>query len=264
MFRYISIIICLALLGFFSLNATADAQKIMTVQVREGQIRATPSHLGKIVAKTSYGDRVTVLEERGAWKKVSISAGNLHGWMHETALTSKKIALKAGEGNAGTFVTINEIALAGKSEKLEVIKSTTSPEINLAGKGVSEEMEAQYRIVKMQGINEVPGGQYERIIRLNNPEKIQDNTLEGLVFINKGAKICTDYPLEETIKSLDELTMTEKHFYQYFSNYAIKVGDKIFGFVSIPAGYSAILLENKKDEDCKYKVQIISPTQSRR
>jgi hypothetical protein len=125
MFRYISIVICLALLGVFFLNATAEAQKIMSVQVREGQLRAKPSYLGKIVAKTSYGNRVTVLEERGAWKKVSVAGGNLQGWMHDTALTSKKIALKAGQGNVGTSVTQNEISLAGK--------------------GFSEEVEAQYR-----------------------------------------------------------------------------------------------------------------------
>ena len=125
MFRYISMVICLALLSVLFLNATAEAQKILSVQVREGQLRATPSHLGKIVAKTSYGDRVTVLGERGAWKKVSLSNGKYQGWMHSTALTSKKIVLKAGQVNVGTSVTRDEIALAGK--------------------GFSEEVEAQYR-----------------------------------------------------------------------------------------------------------------------
>lgn len=125
MFRYISMVICLALLSVLFLNATAEAQKILSVQVREGQLRATPFHLGKIVAKTSYGDRVTVLGERGAWKKVSLSNGKYQGWMHSTALTSKKIVLKAGQANVGTSVTRDEIALAGK--------------------GFSEEVEAQYR-----------------------------------------------------------------------------------------------------------------------
>jgi len=125
MFRYISMVICLAFLSVLFLNGAAVAQKIMSVQVREGQLRATPSHLGKIVAKTSYGDRVTVLEERGAWEKVSIAGGKFQGWMHNTALTSKKIALKAGQGNVSTSVTGDEIALAGK--------------------GFSEEVETQYR-----------------------------------------------------------------------------------------------------------------------
>jgi uncharacterized protein YgiM (DUF1202 family) len=125
MFRYIPMIICFALLSVFFLTATAEAQKVLSVQVREGQLRATPSHLSKLVAKASYGDRVTVLEERGDWKKVSVADGKFQGWMHSTALTSKKIALKAGKGNVDTSVTRDEIALAGK--------------------GFNEEVESQYR-----------------------------------------------------------------------------------------------------------------------
>lgn len=156
MFHSRYIIICLALLSILLLNTTAEAQKIMSVQVREGQLRATPSHLGKIVAKISYGDRVTVLEERGAWEKVSV-AGGKHGWMHNTALTSKRIALRAGQGNVGTSVTGNEIALAGK--------------------GFSEEVETQYRktnknldytwIDRMEAINVSPE-QMENFITSGN------------------------------------------------------------------------------------------------
>lgn len=125
MFRYISMVICCALLSVFLLSATADAQKVMSVQVREGQLRATPFHLGKIMARVSYGDRATVLEERGAWKKVSVAGGKRQGWIHSTALTNKRIALKAGQSNVGTSVSRDEIALAGK--------------------GFSEEVEAEYR-----------------------------------------------------------------------------------------------------------------------
>lgn len=111
-------------------------------------------------------------------------------------------------------------------------------------------------VVKMPEVKTVPAGQYERIIKLNNPGSIADKLLAGLVFIKKGTKVCTDYPREETIKSLDELTTTEKYSYRYFSNYAIKENGKTFGFVSIPVEYSAILWKNEKDENCKYKVQI--------
>ena len=114
-------------------------------------------------------------------------------------------------------------------------------------------------IVNMPAIKDVPAGQYERIIKLNNPVAAPDRTFAGLVFIKKGAKVCTDYPREETIKSLDELTMMERHSYQYFSNYTIKVGVKTFGFVSLPIDYQTNLWENNKDENCKYKVQIILP-----
>ena len=111
-------------------------------------------------------------------------------------------------------------------------------------------------IIKMPEVKEVPVGQYERIIKLNNPLADSDKTFAGLVFIKKGASVCTDYPREEIIKSLDDLTMMEKNYYLYFSNYAIEAGGRTYGFVSIPIEYSAMLWENEKDENCKYKVQI--------
>ncbi len=125
MFHYKFIIIFFALLSILLLNTTAGAQKIMSVQVQKSQLRATPSHLGKIVAGVSYGDQVTVVEERGDWKKVSISNGKVQGWLHNSALTTKRIVLKAGQKNVATSVSQEEIALAGK--------------------GFSEEIEAQYR-----------------------------------------------------------------------------------------------------------------------
>lgn len=110
-------------------------------------------------------------------------------------------------------------------------------------------------IVKMPKVNEVPSGHYE-IIKLYNPEGFQDKTLAGLVFIKKEASVCTDYPRQEIIKSLDELTMTEKNSYRYFSNYAITTEIETLGFVSIPIEYIAILWKNEKDKNCKYKVQV--------
>jgi uncharacterized protein YgiM (DUF1202 family) len=124
MYRSIFMVICLLLLSILLMNATAAGQKVMSVQVKEGQLRATPSHLGKIVAKVSYGDRVTVSEERGDWKKVSLNRKS-QGWIHISALTSKQIALRAGQGNVRSSVSGDEIALAGK--------------------GFNKEVEAQYR-----------------------------------------------------------------------------------------------------------------------
>ncbi|NPU85866.1 MAG: SH3 domain-containing protein [Syntrophaceae bacterium] len=121
--RYTFLAICLFVLGVFLMNAAVAAQKAMSVQVKESQLRATPSHLGKIVAKVSYGDRVTVIEEQGDWKKVSLNR-KAQGWIHNSALSTKQIALRAGS-SGGSSVSGGEIALAGK--------------------GFNKEVEAQYR-----------------------------------------------------------------------------------------------------------------------
>jgi hypothetical protein len=103
-----------SLMAVLALPIAADTQKTLSVQIREGQIRATPSFLGKMVAKVAYGDRVDMLEDRDAWKRVSIPGGKLQGWMHTSALTTKRIVLKAGQADVKTGATRDELALAGK------------------------------------------------------------------------------------------------------------------------------------------------------
>jgi hypothetical protein len=112
--RTIFIIPALALLGILCMHMPAYAQETLSVQVKEGELRATPSFLGKIVARVAYGDRVVSMGSRGAWKKVSVREGRLQGWMHASALTTKRIALKAGQTSVRTGATQDELALAGK------------------------------------------------------------------------------------------------------------------------------------------------------
>jgi hypothetical protein len=114
MLRTRFIIIALALLSILSVHIPVNAQETLSVQVKEGELRATPSFLGKIVARVAYGDRVVVAGTRGAWKKVSLRGGKLQGWMHTSALTTKRIALKAGQTAVRTGATQDELALAGK------------------------------------------------------------------------------------------------------------------------------------------------------
>ncbi len=91
----------------------------LTVQVREAQLRAAPSFLGKLTGTCAYGDRVTVLEERGDWKKVKASAGP-SGWLHGSALTARRVVLQAGEPTAQTGASSDELALAGKGFNSDV------------------------------------------------------------------------------------------------------------------------------------------------
>lgn len=114
MLRTRFIIACLALLGILCLHIPAHAQETLSVQVKAGELRATPSFLGKIIARVAYGGRVVVVDDLGAWKRVSPSGGKLQGWMHASALTTKRIILKSGQTAVRTGATQDEIALAGK------------------------------------------------------------------------------------------------------------------------------------------------------
>ncbi len=83
-----------------------------SVQVRESQLRKTPSFLGKIEASVHYGDRLSVLEQKGAWVKVRTDAAQ--GWLHSSALTTKKIALNPNSSDPSRGASSEELALAGK------------------------------------------------------------------------------------------------------------------------------------------------------
>ncbi len=100
--------------------AFAVGQKMMSVQVKKGEVRLTPSFLGKIVARLSYGDRVDVLGEKGSWTRIGLPGSSASGWIHSSVLTRKKIVLKAGAQNVQTAASSDELALAGKGFNQQV------------------------------------------------------------------------------------------------------------------------------------------------
>ena len=99
--------------------------KTMSVQVKKCQLRNQPSFMGKIVSNLSYGDTVTVKEEKESWLNVDPPAKGGGGWVHVSALSSKKIVLDP--------------------ESRDVKGSTSSEEIALAGKGFNQQVEQEYK-----------------------------------------------------------------------------------------------------------------------
>lgn len=111
------------LLLLFTATVALAGAEIMSVQVRSGQLRDKPSFLGKAGASVSYGDRLTVLETSGGW--VRVQGDGTSGWIHSSALTRKKLALKSGADDLDSAASTDELALAGK--------------------GFNDEVEAEYR-----------------------------------------------------------------------------------------------------------------------
>lgn len=95
----------------------------MSVQVRKAEVRGSPSFLGTVVNSLAYADRVTPVEKKGDWTRVSRNGVTL-GWVHNQSLSSKRIVLKGGE-----------VAKTGAS----------SDEVALASKGFTEEVEKEYK-----------------------------------------------------------------------------------------------------------------------
>ena len=107
-------------MGCVALVATgAWAAKEMSVQVREGQLRNRASFLGAVTGTVAYGDRVTVNQSQAGWCEVATAAGKT-GWIHESALTPKRVVMGSGTADARTGASGEEVALAGKGFNAEV------------------------------------------------------------------------------------------------------------------------------------------------
>jgi uncharacterized protein YgiM (DUF1202 family) len=109
----------LLLLPLMAIPAAAKEQT-MSIQVRQGQLRSTPSYMSRIVKNVDYATRVTVLEEKGSWVRVRLIDGSQEGWLHAASLTKKKLKLSSGKGDASTTVSTEEQALAGKGFNSDV------------------------------------------------------------------------------------------------------------------------------------------------
>ena len=114
--RWMAMIGVVALTIFSTWAATG---KMMSVQVKDAQVREKPSFISKVVGNLAYGDRVEVQESQGAWTRVSLAGGSV-GWMHNSALTSQKVVLSAGKGDARVGASGDELALAGKGFNSDV------------------------------------------------------------------------------------------------------------------------------------------------
>ena len=92
----------------------------MSVQVREGQLRNRASFLGAVSGTVAYGDRVTVDQRQAGWFEVTGSPSGATGWIHESALTPKRIVTGSGVDDARIGASGEEVALAGKGFSKEV------------------------------------------------------------------------------------------------------------------------------------------------
>jgi hypothetical protein len=84
-----------------------------SVYVRKGQMRQQPSFLGQVIKELPYGEHVEVLVKNPPWLQVKDVAGDT-GWMHISALTTKRLKLQHDTSSARSSATSDEIALAGK------------------------------------------------------------------------------------------------------------------------------------------------------
>lgn len=115
-YRYLLLTLLVALAAAALVSASGEQ---MSVQIRKGQLRATPSFLGAVTGSLDYGDRVELMKKQGPWLNVRDGRGRT-GWIHESALTTKRIVMSAGDADVRTAASGEELALAGKGFNSDV------------------------------------------------------------------------------------------------------------------------------------------------
>lgn len=150
--RRLSFVLVLAAAGSLAVLAAGDPKRL-SVQVRSAPLRDAPSFLGKVTGSLAYGDRVDLVAEEGDWRRVTLDGKQ--GWLHASALTEKKVKLKAGDEDVGAAASGKEVALAGK--------------------GFNKQVEQAYR--EKKGLDYAP---IDRMERMNTtPEERQAFLREG-------------------------------------------------------------------------------------
>lgn len=95
-----------------SVGVWAAGAKIMSVQMKQSELRSSPSGLGSVVATVKQGDALTVVEEGEVWTKVSL--GEKVGWIPTKSLVKGTLKVKAGDKDAQVAASSDEMSLATK------------------------------------------------------------------------------------------------------------------------------------------------------
>ncbi len=122
----------LFLVVFLMISGITLAAAMKSVQIKEGALRSAPSFMSKIIAKVAYGDLVEAMDNKNGWSNVRLAGEKQSGWIHDSALTHKKIVLTAGQSDVAQGATGDEIALAGKgfNEQVEREFKEKNPQLD--------------------------------------------------------------------------------------------------------------------------------------
>lgn len=129
----------------FAASAFAAAETV-TVIVRKTSIRRDRQFYAPTVAEAGLGDSFSVLAREKGWVRVGTGAGE--GWLHESAVTAKKVVAST-QGPAGGTVDAEDVALAGKgfNPQVESEYRRKNPQANFAAVDRMEKLGASDQAV---------------------------------------------------------------------------------------------------------------------
>ena len=142
------------------LSAGVTFAASMSVQVKTSKLRATPSQLGRVIATVKYGEAMQIEASQKGWYAVTTPDGK-KGWLHESVLSVKPVAMRAGTTDAAIGVSSDEVALAGKgfNEQVEAkLKADRSLDFTWVDRMMTFDMSAD-QIIAFRSQGNLPGGE---------------------------------------------------------------------------------------------------------
>ncbi len=106
----------------WSASGLSRTERSVSVIVKETQIRTTQSFFGEVLATLSYEDSVQLLgsyREEDAWLMVRSGSGT-EGWVHRSALETRRFTFTAGEQDSRLGADTDELALAARGFNQEI------------------------------------------------------------------------------------------------------------------------------------------------
>lgn len=104
--------------ALFLFTAVLLAETVV-VKIQTTGLKKEPKFYASTVATLKAGDSLEKLASQEGWVKVKTKAGAV-GWVHSSAVETKKFNLLAVNGNVKSQASASEVALAGKGFNKQV------------------------------------------------------------------------------------------------------------------------------------------------
>ncbi len=109
----------------------------VSVKVKTVKVRGEPKAWATAIASLKYGDSIQAMSSSDGWLKVRTSGGK-QGYLHESAVTTKKIVL-SNRAISGDMATDRaDVVLAGKGFNQAIERDLAAQDSSLNFKGVDE------------------------------------------------------------------------------------------------------------------------------
>ena len=118
--------------GLYRLDAWAAPTTSVFVEVSSAKLRKEPLHWSIALKDLSYGQKLEVISQERSWYLVS--SEGISGYVHQTAVTSRKVILQSADNKALLEATDTDVVLAGKgfSQEIESLYLSQNPELDMA------------------------------------------------------------------------------------------------------------------------------------